>query len=207
MLVFIDESGDPGFKIGEGSSAYFVISLVIFDDHLEAEKASVTIKELRRNLGLSDKYEFKFNTTKKEIIRNFIETVRKFKFCVRAMVVDKKGIYHKRLRSDKESFYNYFIMQLLDKSKGRLFDAKLFFDSRGERVVRNELRSYLSKRLNNSENHIFSKFKFVDSKQNTLVQLADIVSGSIMYRYTKSDTSFLQKLKRQGRIEDLWEFK
>ncbi len=207
MLVFIDESGDPGFKIGEGSSAYFVISLVIFDDHLEAEKASVTIKELRRNLGLSDKYEFKFNTTKKEIIRNFIETVRKFKFCVRAMVVDKKGIYHKRLRSDKESFYNYFIMQLLDKSKNRLIDAKLFFDSRGERAVRNELRSYLSKRLNNSENHIFSKFKFVDSKQNTLVQLADIVSGSIMYRYTKGDTSFLQKLKRQGRIEDLWEFK
>lgn len=36
MLVFIDDSGDPGFKIEKGSSSVFVIALVIFDDDLEA---------------------------------------------------------------------------------------------------------------------------------------------------------------------------
>ncbi len=36
MLVFIDESGDTGLKIDKGSSKYFVIALVIFEDHEEA---------------------------------------------------------------------------------------------------------------------------------------------------------------------------
>lgn len=35
--------------------------LVIFDDNLEAERCAVAIKELRRGLGLSDKYESRFN--------------------------------------------------------------------------------------------------------------------------------------------------
>ena len=29
MQIFIDESGDPGFKIEEGSSRFFIVALVI----------------------------------------------------------------------------------------------------------------------------------------------------------------------------------
>jgi len=49
MLVFIDDSGDPGFKVEKGSSKIFVITMVIFKDNLEAEKTSVAIKEVRLN--------------------------------------------------------------------------------------------------------------------------------------------------------------
>ena len=49
MLVFIDDSGDPGFKIEKGSSTHFVIAMVCFDDTLEAEKTTVAIKELKRD--------------------------------------------------------------------------------------------------------------------------------------------------------------
>lgn len=44
MLVFIDESGDTGFKVSKGSTQNFVVACVIFDDNLEAEKTSVAIK-------------------------------------------------------------------------------------------------------------------------------------------------------------------
>jgi hypothetical protein len=64
-LVFIDDSGDPGFKLGKGSSDFFIISAVIFDDTLEAEKTALAIKTLRRELGFSDKVEFKFNKSNK----------------------------------------------------------------------------------------------------------------------------------------------
>ena len=36
MLVFIDESGDTGRKLEKGSSKFFVVALVIFEDHDEA---------------------------------------------------------------------------------------------------------------------------------------------------------------------------
>ena len=39
MLVLIDESGDAGLKIEQGSSRYFFVTLVVFNDLREAAKA------------------------------------------------------------------------------------------------------------------------------------------------------------------------
>ena len=89
MLVFIDDSGDPGFKVERGSSPVFVIACVIFDDELEAEKTAVAIKELRRKLKKSDFFEFKFNKGSREIRVAFLECVRSFGFRVRAIVFNK----------------------------------------------------------------------------------------------------------------------
>jgi len=80
MLVFIDESGDPGFKTNKGSSQVFVVAMVIFDDPLEAEKTSLAIKELRRELHVADKYEFKFNKTDERFKNAFFHIVCKYNF-------------------------------------------------------------------------------------------------------------------------------
>lgn len=98
MLVFIDESGDPGFALTRGSSRYFVIVCVIFHDELEAEKMAVTLKELRRNLGLSHESEFKFNKSRKKVRVAFLRTLQHFNFSVRALVIDKTLIRSTRLQ-------------------------------------------------------------------------------------------------------------
>lgn len=207
MLVFIDDSGDPGFKIEKGSSPIFVIVLVIFNDELEAEKTSLSIKELRRKLGVSDKYEFKFNKTNRKFRISFYSAVSRYKYKVRAIVADKKFIYSQRLRTKKENFYNYMIMQVLKHSGGSIKNSKLKFDKRGEKEIRNQLRVYLSQKLENSKSKIFKDLKFVDSRQNTLIQLADMVAGAI-YSFAKGrDKSYLEGLKQSGRIEDIWLFK
>lgn len=207
MLVFIDDSGDPGFKVAKGSSRVFVICLVIFDDHLEAEKASLGIKELRRKLKVSDFYEFKFNKSDSKFKNNFLQTVKGFKFRIRAIVVRKDSIYSPRFKNYKENFYNYVIMQVLKNNGGKIKDAKLRFDKRGEKTLRNELRVYLSTRLDNKNKRIFKDLKFVDSKQNVLIQLADMVAGSIYRYHCGKEKLYLDLLKKAGRVEDIWEFK
>lgn len=207
MLVFIDDSGDPGFKIEKGSSRVFIIALIIFDDNLEAEKTSVAIKELRRKLRVSDFYEFKFNKSEPKFKKKFFETIKGFKFRVRAIVVKKEIIYSPRLRSYKEDFYNYVIMQVLKHAEGTVKNAKLRFDKRGERLLRDNLRVYLSRELDNKNKKIFSDLKFVDSRQNTLIQLADMVAGSIYAANSGKDDSYLTELKESKRIEDIWLFK
>lgn len=207
MLVFIDDSGDPGFKIEKGSSSIFVIVLIIFDDDLEAEKASLSIKELRRKLGVSDKYEFKFNKTNRKFRTAFFNTVGSYKYRVRAIVTDKNVIYSQRLRTKKENFYNYIIMQVLKHNGGTIRNAKLKFDKRGEKEIRNQLRVYLSHSLENPKTKIFKDLKFVDSRQNTLVQLADMIAGSVYSFFIDKDKSYLERLKKTGRIEDIWLFK
>ncbi len=206
MLVFIDDSGDPGFKLDKGSSSVFVISLVIFDDNLEAEKTSLKIKELRRKLKVSDYYEFKFNKTNSKFRYAFIKCVASCKFRIRSVIVRKEIIHSQHLRSNKENFYNYVIMQILKHSEGHIKKAKLKFDKRGEKTLRNELRVYLSRELDNKNKLIFTDLKFVDSRQNTLIQLVDMVSGAVAGAYSGKDKAYLQILKETEKIEDLWEF-
>lgn len=206
MLVFIDDSGDPGFKIGKGSSKVFVIAMVIFKDNLEAERASLAIKDLRRKLKMSDLSEFKFNKSSKKFRQIFIESIKKFDFKIRAIVVDKKDIYSQRLKTHKENFYNYIIMQVIKNSRS-IKNAKLKFDKRGEIEIRNQLRAYLSRELDNKKNNVFSDLKFVDSRQNTLIQLADMVAGSIFSFYTSKDKAYLEEFKKAKKIEDVWVFK
>ena len=43
MLVFIDESGDPGLKFGSGSSDYSVVTLVVFEENEDADFADSKI--------------------------------------------------------------------------------------------------------------------------------------------------------------------
>jgi hypothetical protein len=58
VLVLIDESGDPGFKLQKGSTPVFVVSMVIFDRFEDAERAGGLICELRELIA--HKAEFKF---------------------------------------------------------------------------------------------------------------------------------------------------
>jgi len=206
MLVFIDEAGDPGFKLNKGSSPIFVIALAVFSDNLVAEETSLAIKKLRRKMNLSDTFEFKFNKSNKTFRNEFFNTVKGFDFTVRAIVVNKRNIRSLNLKTNKEKFYNYIIMQVLKHSGGKIQKAKLKFDSRGEKVLRDELRVYLSRQLNNRKHHIFHDLKFVDSKQNALVQLADMVAGSIFSSYSNKDKRFLSQLTKSGKIDDIWEF-
>ena len=50
MLVFIDESGDPGLKIGSGSTDYFIVTLVAFEENEEALLTDQRIQLLKQEL-------------------------------------------------------------------------------------------------------------------------------------------------------------
>ena len=56
MLVFVGESGDPGLKIEQGSSRYFVVALVSFEDNDEALAADDRIALLRREMRLDSRF-------------------------------------------------------------------------------------------------------------------------------------------------------
>ena len=62
MLVFIDESGDAGFKLTKGSAKTFVAALVAFREPASAAPACAVIGELSGRLKL--KSEFKFHKSR-----------------------------------------------------------------------------------------------------------------------------------------------
>jgi hypothetical protein len=209
MLVFLDDSGDPGFKVGKGSTPCFVIALVIFDDDLEAERCAVAIKELRRGLGLSDDFEFRFNGCSRDFRLAFLARVAKFRFRVRAIVMDKSRIYGEELRRSKESFYRYAIKMVLKHSFGRIQAARLKVDGHGDRVFRREFQAYLRRELQSKpgEPRIVSDLRIVNSRQNVLIQLADMVAGTLRrYAEGEKDDHRMYRNMIAKRIEDVWDF-
>lgn len=204
MLIFIDESGDPGFKLGRGSSSHFVVSMVIFDEDEHAQSTAETIKQALADLKI--KPEFKFNKSRNVIRDAFFEKVKSCKFRVRALVVDKEKIYSKNLREDDEKFYNYFVRLLIDFKELKLNNVSIKIDGSGDREFKKELHRYLRSQV---KSDFKLKIELVDSHKNHLIQLADMVAGAIAKSYPnqerQANSSWKQAMGKK--IENIWDFK
>ena len=104
MLVFVDESGDTGLKFDEGSSAYFAVTLVLFDDENKAEQMGQRINALRMELHLPPSYEFHFVRNNVHIRRDFLRAVRTYDFQYFSLVVDKRKLSGAEFQS-RDAFY------------------------------------------------------------------------------------------------------
>lgn len=208
MLIFIDDSGDPGFKLEKGASKFFVICCVIFDDHLQAEKISTKIKELKRELNFSENTEFKFNKSRYDTRISFLKAIKPYIFRIRVLSVNKKKIKSSLLKNDKQSFYSYFIKMVLRYNRGSIIDAKIKIDGSGDRVFKKRFVTYLKKELNSKQKTLVNNLRLVDSKSNQLIQMADMIAGTIR-RYKEGDkqdaASYYNIIK--NKIEDCWDFK
>lgn len=206
MLVLIDESGCAGFKLGKGSSPYFTLAMVIFHDFLEAEKASNKIAELRGDFRISN--EFKFSKTHPNIRDKFFNSISDYEFSVRALFVDKAKITSSRLRQNSDTFYNYFLKVLLDYDEGTLKDASIKIDGRGTKGFIKNLSTYLRKEISNVK---IKKIKFIDSHQDNLIQLADMVVGAVASAHANNlieeKAKWFNVLKNKGKIDNIWYFK
>ena len=208
MIIFIDDSGDPGFKIQKGSTQHFAIAMIIFDDPLEAEKTAVAIKDLRRSLGFPDDVEFKFFNSSSRVKEQFLKTINQFQFRIRVLVVDKNDIKSDELKKNKNSFYAYFIKMALKHNGGSIIDARIKIDGSGDRAFRKNFLAYLRRELNSQGNKVIKNSKLVDSQGNVLIQMADMIAGSIRRSYDlgKKDNAVYKELIKKH-IEDEWKFR
>jgi hypothetical protein len=106
MFVFLDESGDPGVRGKVGSSSVFVITAVVFSDAGEAERCAEAIRQLRKDLGLHERFEFHFNKCSDKFRTAFLERVAGFGFYHHSFVVNKDKLYGDSFRH-KSSFYKF----------------------------------------------------------------------------------------------------
>jgi hypothetical protein len=203
MLVFIDESGDPGFKLDKGSTPVFAASMVIFRDADKACEIGHSIRVLRESLGV--KPEFKFSRCKPEFRDAFFESVVGGAFTVRAIVVQKALIYSQRLKTVKEEFYRFFIKSMVRFDDGALQDADVVIDGSGDRAFRNHLKTHLKR---HSAPGAIRRVRLKNSRGDDLIQLADMCAGAIArsYRTDRRDADRWRAMLRP-RIEDIWEFK
>lgn len=186
MLAFIDESGDPGMvNIGQASSRCFSVTLVVFEDHEEALAVDQRIELLKRELGFPPHFEFHFNKLRPDFRRAFLQAVAPYDFFYFSIVINKEKLIGPGFRFPN-SFYKYTCGLVFENAKPYLDNAIVVIDGSGSRQFKRQLSTYLRKRANDPADgkHIIKKIKIQDSKNNRLLQLADMVCGAVARCYS-----------------------
>ena len=201
MLVFIDESGDPGFELQRGATPIFAAAMVLFSNGEDALTTETVIRHTQQRLKVWP--EFKFNKSRNEVRDDFFSAVRGCPFVVRAIVVRKEIIHSPWLKTNKEDFYRYFIRQMMAHDDGALQQAKVIIDGSGDRAFRRMLKL----RLRRQSGTRLKEVQFGNSRNDPLLQLADMSVGAIArsYRRDRKDAARWRHMLAP-RINDVWDF-
>ena len=181
MLAFVDESGDAGRKILNGSSKFFVVAIVTFEENEDALNCDQRIELLRKELGLSQQYEFHFSKNSKKIRQAFLTAITPYPFFYHVFALNKDpmklwgpGFDH------KESLYIYAVRLTFENAKPYLDNATVVIDRSGDAKFRDELATYLRHRIRDEQGkHLMKKVKIQRSNGNNLLQLVDYVAGTL----------------------------
>jgi hypothetical protein len=206
MLIFIDESGDSGLKVHAGSSKYFVVALVGFEDHNEVLAVDERISLLRKEQRLPDNFEFHFNKLKPGYRRTFLATVARYNFFYLAVVMNKANLAGHEFDLN-ESLYKYACGLIFENAKSRLSNAIVVIDESGSKNFKSELKRYLVRRLKDDSGKCFiKKIRTQDSSKNNLIQLADMIVGAVARSFSgKKDADECRNLITHREINvEVW---
>lgn len=178
MLGFLDESGDTGLKVSSGSSPFFVVALVTFDDDEEALRCDQRIGELRGELGVPLTYEFHFAKNTRRVRERFLQATASFNFRYHVVALNKLDGRTPTQLGAVGNIYEFSTNLLLLNARPFLRDLILVMDKRGDRKLRQDLARSLRNAVRTASGEpIIKRIKQQDSHRNNLLQLADYVAS------------------------------
>jgi hypothetical protein len=206
MYVFIDDSGDTGFKFDSGSSTHFVVAGCVFRSSEDVSFTAARIQAFRADLGWHVKSEFKHSKASNELRLKFLRLAAELPFALVGVRVDKTSVVGD-LGLNQSSLLVKALELALTSSFAAIRDARVFIDGQTSKQHRLAFSTLLKLRANQNQ-RIVSKVRFVDSKSNDLIQLSDMIAGALR-REGQSETRHedIQRCLRSLRNKpDSWVF-
>jgi len=183
MIVFVDESGDAGMKLGSGSSSHFLVALVIFDAPEEAERCDQCIKELRATLQFHAQHEFHFSKLDHQKKLSFLRAVSPFNFKIVAFALNKAKVKENTFQYP-EPLYKCVLRMAFENAQSYISNAKVVIDGCSSREFKKQLKSYLASRMRKSDgSNEIKKIAIEQSHTNNLLQLADMIAGALSRQF------------------------
>jgi len=194
MIIAIDDAGDPGFKLGRGSTEYFAIAAVFFDDDLDAEEVALKIKRLRRHLNWNPLHEFKFRKTSAGIKKQFFSMLKPLSFRTVVVLINKNTIVDKNVRENPSKFYNTAILEAI-KACGSLHRTHIYIDGEKGNDYRRRTKTFFRQHLSKDA---IKDLTYKDSKEDNLIQLADMIAGAALHSVEKREdaTIYISLIKK-----------
>ena len=195
--IFLDESGDLGFKTS--SSRWFIFTIVIVNNPRVLERVVKKIwrplKKKHKKLGELHAYHAD-DVTRGRMIKAASAIPNLKVLCV---VLNKQKVYID-LQNQKNYLYNYTANILLDRlhARGELAAGEpidLFVDRKDtKKRFRENFTRYLTEAM---EGRTKARFSVVlhASHENKSLQAVDFVSWAIFRKYERGDYKFYEMIK------------
>lgn len=202
--VFVDESGDPNTNLAKsGVSTYFVLTAVVVEsDRLEEEESKAR--------EIAERY-FRGGEIKSSRIANnvgrrleLLKACAGLRFRHYSQVIDKALILSDSGLNYRKSFVKFINRILYERLFESLSDLHVIADEHGTSEFMASFAAYLDRYV---PRRLFeqSEFTFGDSCRYPLIQVADLVAGSIHRCYAGRDPmSVLEPIRPNTIIIDEW---
>ncbi len=190
--VYVDESGSPHInEEGRYTNDHYVICAIVAEEEHHNSRISSSRDIVSRHAGAgelkSSNVGSAFNRRKQILIDIFREEINAF-----CLVVDKKRIWRDSGLQFKPSFYKFLHRMFYNRLKSSSLEISVYADEYGRSEFMESFEKYIS-----SETSLLESFCFVGSRETPLIQIADVVAGSIRRIYDGIDDKSL--IPDQGR--------
>ncbi|WP_160309190.1 DUF3800 domain-containing protein [Corynebacterium aurimucosum] len=199
MNIYIDDSGDGGFKFRYGSSVHLVFVAVIFDSPQVLEPLSDRIELVKRQTNYQG--EIKFSKSSSKVKMALLKEIGGTDLRIRAIAADKRFIYSKKLRENPAALKAFLIRMLLSKHDKTISNAKVFIDGKDTRGFSEERSDvdYFMRMCNREYPDTAASVRFVDSEENVGIQIADMVAGALRRSLDRGENEYFDLVKPKTR--------
>lgn len=191
--AYVDEFGAFGYNFeNEGCSTHFIITAIIVDeDDVSTVKHNV---EIIRNKYFPNG-EIKSSRIGKDHRKriSILNELKVLPFKIFTLVCDKRRIYEQSGLRFKPSFYKFINNLAYQELRTSFSNLVIVADEVGENDYLRSFAKYIREREVPLSLFDKSLFRFENSKDNLIIQVADIVAGSLAYNYDEH-----KKVKANG---------
>ena len=181
--AFVDEFGAFGFDFDKaGCSTHFIVSAIVVDEK-DLQFVSDKVEEIRKKYFQTAEMKsskVKKNHKRRQIILNELKNLP---FNIFALVFDKRKIYEQSGLRHKKSFYKFINNLVYQELRINYSNLQITADEVGENDYLKSFASYVRSKQVPITLFDDSSFTFSNSKQGIIVQVADIISGSLAYNF------------------------
>lgn len=181
--AYVDEFGAFGYNFeSEGCSTHFIITAIIVDEKdISVVKQNV---EIIRNKYFPNG-EIKSSRIGKDHRKriSILNELKVLPFKIFALVCDKRKIFEQSGLRFKPSFYKFINNLAYQELRTSFSNLVITADEVGENDYLQSFAKYIREREVPLSLFDQSLFRFENSKDNLIIQVADIIAGSLAYNY------------------------